>query len=73
MVIVAIALGWGHLAASTIPRPVLNIWSPPVGRARVWRWIYVGLGISVPVLAACTVWILFVLGQVMHPARPAAR
>jgi cytochrome c oxidase subunit 2 len=31
-------------------------------------WIYVGLGISVPVLAACTIWILVVLGEVMHPA-----
>jgi cytochrome c oxidase subunit 2 len=31
-------------------------------------WIYIGLGISVPVLAACTVWTLFVLGEVMHPA-----
>ncbi|MGA0600838.1 cytochrome c oxidase subunit II [Caulobacter sp. KR2-114] len=38
--------------------------SPNAGLA----WIYVGLGLSVPVLAACTVWTLFVLGQVMHPA-----
>jgi cytochrome c oxidase subunit 2 len=33
-------------------------------------WIYVGLGISVPVLAACTIWILVVLGQVLHPKTP---
>ncbi len=36
------------------------------------RWIYVGLAISVPVLAVCTVWVLMVLGQVLHPARPTA-
>jgi cytochrome c oxidase subunit 2 len=30
-------------------------------------WIYVGLALSVPVLAACTVWTLYVLGQVLHP------
>lgn len=36
------------------------------------RWIYVGLAISVPVLAICTVWVLIVLGQVLHPARPPA-
>lgn len=34
-------------------------------------WIYGGLAISIPVLAACTVWTLMVLGQVMHPPRPA--
>jgi cytochrome c oxidase subunit 2 len=31
-------------------------------------WIYLGLGITVPLLAACTVWSLAVLGQVTHPA-----
>ena len=31
-------------------------------------WIYIGLAISVPVLAICTIWTLLVLGKVMHPA-----
>lgn len=35
-------------------------------------WIYVGLAISVPVLAVCTVWVVVVLAQVLHPAGPAA-
>ncbi|MEO6340772.1 MAG: cytochrome c oxidase subunit II [Caulobacteraceae bacterium] len=34
------------------------------------KWIYVGLAISLPVLAICTVWVLIVLGQVLHPSRP---
>lgn len=43
-----------------------------VGRpGRGLGWIYVGLAISVPVLAVCTVWVVVVLAQVLHPARPA--
>jgi cytochrome c oxidase subunit 2 len=44
-----------------------EVWRPGNGLA----WIYVGLGITVPILAACTVWILVVLGHVIHPTRPA--
>src|SRR5579864_6684863 len=35
-------------------------------------WIYVGLGLSVPILAICTVWTLAVLGRVIAPPTPAA-
>ncbi len=35
-------------------------------------WIYVGLGVSVPILAMCTVWTLAVLGRVIAPPTPAA-
>lgn len=55
------------------PRPdgtggAREVWRPANGLA----WIYVGLALSTPVLAACTVWVLVVLGQVMHPATPPA-
>ncbi|WP_372783499.1 cytochrome c oxidase subunit II [Phenylobacterium sp.] len=67
-VIVAIALVWGIWRRRPAPPAGgsgLEAGGPPgAGMA----WIYVGLGISVPVLAACTVWTLFVLGEVMHPA-----
>ena len=33
-------------------------------------WIYVGLGVSVPILAICTVWTLAVLGRVIGPPSP---
>ena len=33
-------------------------------------WIYVGLAVSVPVLAACTVWTLAVLSRVIAPPSP---
>lgn len=33
-------------------------------------WIYVGLGVSVPILAICTVWTLAVLGRVSGPPSP---
>ena len=44
-----------------------------VGRpGRGLAWIYVGLAVSVPVLAICTVWVVVVLAQVLHPDRPPA-
>jgi cytochrome c oxidase subunit II len=68
-VIVAIALIAGIWRRRPPPAhgalPLESGGKPGAGLA----WIYVGLGLSVPVLAACTVWTLFVLGQVMHPAR----
>ncbi len=33
-------------------------------------WIYVGLGVSVPILAMCTVWTLAVLARVIGPPSP---
>ena len=42
--------------------------SGPPGTGMVW--IYGGLAVSIPILAACTVWTLVVLAEVMHPARP---
>jgi cytochrome c oxidase subunit 2 len=67
-VIVTIALAWGIWRRRPAPPGGglgLETAGPPgAGLA----WIYVGLGISVPILAACTVWTLFVLGEVMHPA-----
>ncbi|MFI4966332.1 MAG: cytochrome c oxidase subunit II [Caulobacterales bacterium] len=69
-VIVAIALAWGiwrrRPEAASGDRGLEAIGPAGPGLA----WIYVGLALSVPVLAACTVWILVVLGQVMHPAQP---
>jgi cytochrome c oxidase subunit 2 len=44
-----------------------------VGRpGRGLGWIYVGLAISVPVLAVCTIWVVVVLAQVLHPRHPPA-
>lgn len=66
-VIVTITLVWGIWRRRAAPADASALepaGSPGAGMA----WIYVGLGISVPVLAACTVWTLFVLGEVMHPA-----
>jgi cytochrome c oxidase subunit 2 len=69
-VIVTIALAWGiwrrRPPVSAGSSALESTGRPGAGLA----WIYVGLGISVPVLAACTVWTLFVLGEVMHPASP---
>jgi cytochrome c oxidase subunit 2 len=60
---------------------LLAIWRPraaarreeelavPSGSGAGLIWIYVGLGITVPLLAACTVWTLAVLGRVTHPAQ----
>ena len=65
--IIAIALLWGVWRRRPARADVSALEAgdkPGAGLA----WIYVGLGISVPVLAACTVWTLFVLGQVMRPA-----
>jgi cytochrome c oxidase subunit 2 len=62
--------------AGAIWRPRPRIANDDTGLEGVGRpglglaWIYVGLGLSVPVLAACTVWTLYVLGQVLHPAQP---
>jgi cytochrome c oxidase subunit 2 len=45
----------------------------PVRRAGTGlAWIYVGLGVSVPILAVCTVWTLAVLGRVAAPPSPPA-
>jgi cytochrome c oxidase subunit 2 len=67
-VIVTIALVWGiwrRRPAPTLDASGLEAAGPPgAGLA----WIYIGLGVSVPILAACTVWTLVVLGEVMHPA-----
>jgi cytochrome c oxidase subunit 2 len=67
-VIVTIALVWAIWRRRPAPAADSSglepIGSPGAGLA----WIYVGLGLSVPVLAACTIWTLFVLGEVMHPA-----
>jgi cytochrome c oxidase subunit 2 len=65
-VIVTIALVWGIWRRRPAPGAsgLETTGRPGAGLA----WIYVGLGVSVPVLAACTVWTLFVLGEVMHPA-----
>lgn len=71
-VLVVLAVGLALVGAiwrrRTIPagKNSDDIWRPENGLA----WIYVGLGISVPILAACTVWILVVLGQVVHPPHP---
>jgi cytochrome c oxidase subunit 2 len=67
-VLVAIALVWGIWRRRPAPLPGargLEV-AGPTGAGLAW--IYVGLAVSVPVLAACTVWTLFVLGEVMHPA-----
>ena len=65
-VIVTVALVWAIWRRRPPPDPsgLEPAGSPGAGLA----WIYVGLGLSVPVLAGCTVWTLFVLGVVMHPA-----
>lgn len=67
-VIITMALVWGIWRRRPSPNPDASglelADTPGAGLA----WIYIGLGISVPVLAVCTVWTLFVLGQVMHPA-----
>lgn len=67
-VIVTIALVWGVWRRRPVPAPDASRLEASGGPGAGLAWIYVGLGISVPVLAACTVWTLFVLGQVMHPA-----
>jgi cytochrome c oxidase subunit 2 len=67
VVLIAVALIgaiWRRRSASGEPGTLVHLAHPGVGLG----WIYIGLGISVPVLAACTVWILVVLGQVLHPA-----
>jgi cytochrome c oxidase subunit 2 len=68
-VIVTVALVWA-IWRRRPPAPggsaLETAGSPGAGLA----WIYIGLGVTVPVLAACTVWTLFVLGEVMHPASP---
>ena len=67
-VIVTIALVWGVWRRRPAPAPEASGLEPAGRPGAGLAWIYVGLGLSVPVLAACTVWTLFVLGQVMHPA-----
>lgn len=57
---------WRRRAAPSAPG-ALSVSGPP-GTGMVW--IYAGLAVSIPVLAACTVWVLVVLAQVLHPARP---
>lgn len=67
VLIIAVALAaavWRSRPPAADPRELEGIGRP----GRGLEWIYVGLGISVPVLAACTVWVLVVLGQVMHAA-----
>jgi cytochrome c oxidase subunit 2 len=71
VVVIALALAgaiWRRRAAPGVLGDLESVENPGRGLA----WIYVGLAISVPILAACTVWILLVLGQVLHPPRPAA-
>jgi cytochrome c oxidase subunit 2 len=69
VVIVALALAgavWRRRSVAADARSLEGVGSPGAGLA----WIYWGLAISVPVLAACTVWVLIVLGEVLHPAHP---
>lgn len=69
VVVMAIALAaaiWRRRPPSAGPDALERIGHPGAGLG----WIYGGLAVSVPILAACTVWVLVVLGQVMHPARP---
>lgn len=68
VVIIALLLAAGiwRRRASLADGHALAVTGPPgTGMA----WIYGGLAVSIPVLAACTVWVLLVLAQVMHPAR----
>jgi cytochrome c oxidase subunit 2 len=67
VVVIAIALSaaiWRRRTAATDPQSLEVVG----GAGEGLRWIYAGLAISVPILAACTVWVLAVLGQVLHPA-----
>lgn len=70
-VIVAIALAWGIWRRRPAPTAGADGLEAAGSAGSGLAWIYVGLGLSVPVLAGCTVWTLFVLGQVIHPASPA--
>ncbi|MBS0332812.1 MAG: c-type cytochrome [Proteobacteria bacterium] len=67
VVIIGIALAWAigrRRAPPSGPSVLEGVGRPGAGL----EWIYVGLSISVVVLAGCTVWTLFVLGRVLHPA-----
>lgn len=69
--LIAIALAgaiWRRRASPTDGDALEAVGQPGAGL----MWIYVGLGLSVPVLAACTVWTLVVLAEVMHPQTPPA-
>jgi cytochrome c oxidase subunit 2 len=71
VVVIAIALAaaiWRRRRPPLDERMLEAVGRPGLGMS----WIYVGLAVSVPVLAICTVWILMVLGQVLHPPRPPA-
>lgn len=70
VVIIALLLAAAIWRRRAPPRNAdsLEVAGPP-GAGMIW--IYGGLAVSIPVLAACTVWTLVVLGQVMHPPRPA--
>lgn len=59
---------WRRRSAPADPLSLEHAGGPGEGL----RWIYVGLAVSVPVLAICTVWVLVVLGQVLHPGRAPA-
>ena len=69
-VIVAIALVWAIARRRAPPADDDKGLEAPASPGAGLEWIYVGLSVSVVVLAACTVWTLFVLGEVMHPATP---
>ncbi len=71
VVVIAVALAaaiWRRRRPPIDERTLESVGRPGLGMS----WIYVGLAVSVPVLAICTVWILMVLGQVLHPSRPPA-
>ncbi|MBI1361110.1 MAG: cytochrome c oxidase subunit II [Alphaproteobacteria bacterium] len=70
-VAVVLIVGVGLIAAIWRRRPSADdpmSLVPGASSASGIGWIYVGLAISVPVLAICTIWTLAVLGKVMHPA-----
>ena len=67
-VIVTIALVWAVWRRRPAPAPGASALEPVGPAGAGLAWIYGGLAISIPVLAACTIWTLVVLGEVMHPA-----
>lgn len=70
-VIVALLLAWGLWRRRPAPGAPDSDLEATGRRGEGLAWIYIGLSVSIPVLAACTVWTLFVLGEVMHPAQEA--